>query len=162
MHGRSIANPACFVPATYLFYNICAQANKMPKGPLFKAAGNGNTAVRVTVIRAIGQLQTVPHIPTHHGYHIHPLTPASSPLAHHVFHTHRPIPFGWTLSHITHHRYQYIHYPFSLQLLPPHAHTPGGQKAAGLRHQTRCRKGQFVLIQVRLVLAHRRYWRVAQ
>ena len=49
-------------------------------------------------------------------------------------------------------------------LLLSGTHTSASQTIAGLRHQTRCRNklGQCVLVQVRLVLAHRRYWRVAQ
>ena len=63
MHDLAIVKPACFPPATCLFHNICAQVNKMPEGPLFKAAEAGNTEVSVAVISLIGQLLTVPHTP---------------------------------------------------------------------------------------------------
>ena len=70
-----------------------------------------------------------------------------------------------SLTYAPHHTYTHIHKQIhELRLSHSHTHTSASQNIAGLRHQTRCRKrlGQCVLVQVRLVLAHRRYWRVAQ
>ena len=72
VHERSIVIPACFPPATYLFGDICVQANKMRGGTLYKAAANGNLEASVAAIRSIGQLLTVSHTPSRHDYHTHP------------------------------------------------------------------------------------------
>ena len=43
----AIAKPACLSRVTFLFNNICVQANKMPTGPLFTAAQKGDVEASI-------------------------------------------------------------------------------------------------------------------
>ena len=63
---------------TFLFGDIGVQANKMPKGPLFKAAEEGDTKASIGAIRANGQLQTMHRPPIR-------LSPSPSWSHHHIY-----------------------------------------------------------------------------
>ena len=56
---RAIAKPTCLSRVTFSFIDICVQANKMPKGHLFKATEEGDIEASIGAIRATGQLQTM-------------------------------------------------------------------------------------------------------
>ena len=61
---RMIAKSTCLLRITFLFDNICVQANKMSEGPLFKAAEKGDVEASVLAIRETAQLQTMHRPPT--------------------------------------------------------------------------------------------------
>ena len=98
---------------------------------------------------------------THAHTSLHSCT--NTPLMH--ARTHTSAPPIHSLSHPHIHSLTRIHrYHHQYTRTRTHSHNSASAKLAGLRHQTRCQKrwGQCVLVAVRLVLAHRRYWRVAQ
>ena len=169
---------------------MCRPLDKMPTGPLFKAVRKGNVEVSVSPLHTnlpiphlLIKVDTSQHTNTHfhmHTYtrfaHTHTCTyrypcthdppTLSLSLTHSLTHipcthsktpTHTPIQMLHTYTRPITHTSKYIN---SLSL----THTSASEKLAGLRHQTGCRKrwGQCVLVQVRLVLVHRRYWGVAQ
>ena len=55
-----VVKPTCLSRVTFLFDDICVQANKkMPKGPLYDAAEKDDVEVSIAVIHVTGQLQTL-------------------------------------------------------------------------------------------------------
>ena len=143
--------------------SVCRPINKMPKGPLYKATERGNVEASIVVIHATGQLQTIARsspttittvIITHH-YHHH----------HHNTHTRARAPSS--LSHTRAHTHMHSHNHKQMQM-HTRTHSLTHQQvrsllASGIKPDAERDDGVSVFwCCVRLVLAHRRCWRVAQ